>query len=472
MASTIPQKRPAETQEDAWVADEDRFVLRQAKKKALLRVRSQRAKPIDYLAVTLRSVDQGQSGFESEEENPSIPFINPETVFEGLSRDGLKDLEDGIDTYLALEKQKVNRDYWQVMKLVCKDRLEVYAKDGSSGAARGIGSVAAELDKVLAPKTLVQLEALEGQIRAKLRSDDDIDVDYWESLLRRLKVHEARQKLRQVARGVVGSRWTQLRSEQELDAEQMRKRIDSRFTGEQEVDTISVKATTILDPPSLLKVPKELSSRNAEDCKEFSRKIAEHRLAVLKAGFVVDPKSLAHTSGAAGSKSLNADKETSTTSSGSAFDREVAKGMEEDEEVFSAEATLTQTKAPTWAGQYTARKPQYFNRVQTGYEWSKYNQTHYDYDNPPPKVVQGYKFNIFYPDLIDKTKAPTYRIEREHGRRRGQLTAPAGEDDTCVIRFVAGPPYEDVAFRVVDKEWDYSAKYDRGFKSRFDKVCL
>ena len=38
----------------------------------------------------------------------------------------------------------------------------------------------------------------------------------------------------------------------------------------------------------------------------------------------------------------------------------------------------------------------------SGYEWNKYNQTHYDSDNPPPKVVQGYKFNLFYPDLIDK----------------------------------------------------------------------
>ncbi len=37
-----------------------------------------------------------------------------------------------------------------------------------------------------------------------------------------------------------------------------------------------------------------------------------------------------------------------------------------------------------------------------GYEWSKYNQTHYDYDNPPPKVVQGYKFNILYHDLVDR----------------------------------------------------------------------
>jgi hypothetical protein len=71
--------------------------------------------------------------------------------------------------------------------------------------------------------------------------------------------------------------------------------------------------------------------------------------------------------------------------------------------------------------------------VHTGYEWNKYNQTHYDHDNPPPKIVQGYKFNIFYPDLVDKSKAPVYTIEKD---------GSAGE--TCHIRFHAGPPYEDI----------------------------
>ena len=52
----------------------------------------------------------------------------------------------------------------------------------------------------------------------------------------------------------------------------------------------------------------------------------------------------------------------------------------------------------------------YFNRVHTGFEWNKYNQTHYDFDNPPPKIVQGYKFNIFYPDLIDKSITPEFRL--------------------------------------------------------------
>ncbi len=36
--------------------------------------------------------------------------------------------------------------------------------------------------------------------------------------------------------------------------------------------------------------------------------------------------------------------------------------------------------------------------------------------------------------------------------------------------FNAGPPYEDIAFRIVDKEWEYSHK--RGFRSSFDRGVL
>lgn len=98
---------------------------------------------------------------------------------------------------------------------------------------------------------------------------------------------------------------------------------------------------------------------------------------------------------------------------------------------FAGEVPL-ESQVYWWHDKYRPRKPKYFNRVHTGYEWNKYNQTHYDHDNPPPKVVQGYKFNIFYPDLIDKTKAPRYEVlpdGSEHG-------------ETCILRFIAGPPYE------------------------------
>ena len=46
------------------------------------------------------------------------------------------------------------------------------------------------------------------------------------------------------------------------------------------------------------------------------------------------------------------------------------------------------TQVYWWHEKYKPKKPKYYNRVHTGYEWNKYNQTHYDQDNPPPKVVQ------------------------------------------------------------------------------------
>ena len=76
----------------------------------------------------------------------------------------------------------------------------------------------------------------------------------------------------------------------------------------------------------------------------------------------------------------------------------------EDEEQFQDEIDLQESY--NWVLQYKPKKPKYLNKVKTGFDWSKYNQTHYDEDNPPPKVIIGYKFNIFYPDLINKRDIP------------------------------------------------------------------
>ncbi|KAJ2270482.1 hypothetical protein GGH14_005179, partial [Coemansia sp. RSA 370] len=140
------------------------------------------------------------------------------------------------------------------------------------------------------------------------------------------------------------------------------------------------------------------------------------------------------------------------------FEAEMRKDHDPSESMFSVEASVEARKY-AWQDKHRPRKPRYFNRVHTGYEWNKYNQTHYDKDNPPPKVVQGYKFNIFYPDLIDRTSAPTYRVEKD-----------PESDETVVLRFTAGPPYEDVAFRIVSREWEYNRR--RGFRNTFDRGVL
>lgn len=162
---------------------------------------------------------------------------------------------------------------------------------------------------------------------------------------------------------------------------------------------------------------------------------------------------------------------------------EANKQLDEDEEIFNIEEGLGNRQTFTWEDKYRPRKPRYFNRVHTGFEWNKYNQTHYDSDNPPPKVVQGYKFkyvfhlllsftwcnladhssrtsiSIFYPDLLDNQVAPTYRIVKDRE-----------EPEIATIIFSAGPPYEDIAFKIVNKEWEHSHK--RGFRSSFDRGVL
>jgi hypothetical protein len=137
---------------------------------------------------------------------------------------------------------------------------------------------------------------------------------------------------------------------------------------------------------------------------------------------------------------------------------EAAKGMQEDEERFADLDKSAGGRAYAWNDKYRPRRPRFFNRVQTGYDWNKYNRTHYDHDNPPPKTVQGYKFNVFYPDLIDRMAAPTFAVTRTDN--------PA----VCILTFSAGPPYEDLAFKIVNRPWEHSHR--RGFRCAFDRGVL
>ena len=487
-----------------WVSQEDSFVLKQAKRKADIRVREGRAKPIDWLAVILRVIDPDRDLLDDDEEEVQLDVVDPEGVFEGLNDAQLGELETDITSYIALETNKKNQDYWKTMEIICKDRRERLKPLGPEG--RAVSSVAGDVDKLLGPKTYDQLESLEKQIRAKLRSNEPIDVDYWEQLLRSLLIWKAKAKLKKVYQSVLDSRLDTLRKQQQEDADGVRSKLQEMLMSptpvveegsDDPVDDVSSSRTARkqpkfeysqkYDPEPLLKLRTEEKSSEVVDESVFLEKIVAERRKVLKLGYVPLRQAAAEKgSSSSHSKVASASagpiappgtqrfsaivNEDFSQATKALYEREVARGINENEEIFTAEESVASASKPQWADKYRPRKPRYFNRVQMGYEWNKYNQTHYDHDNPPPKVVQGYKFNIFYPDLIEKAKAPTFRIIREHGRKRGESFAPAGEEDTCLIRFIAGPPYEDIAFRIVDREWDYSAKRDRGFRSSFDKV--
>ncbi|RDW57556.1 splicing factor cactin [Aspergillus mulundensis] len=477
------QMRLNQLQEDErvreWVAQEDVFVLKQAKKKAEIRVKEGRAKPIDWLTVMLRVIDPTRNPLDDEIADSEMDLIDPEGVFEGLSETQLGDLEKDIDTFLGLESNSQNRDYWKTMRVICKDRQKTTAPEG-----RALNSVAADINKLLSPKSYEQLQTLEGQVRRKLDSNEPIDTDYWEELLRSLTVWKARAKLKKVYQAVIDERVRGLRQQQREEAESVRTKL-APLAPVRSGSANNEEEFRDLDPDPLLQIRPQDKVYEVIDEEAFLDQVARERQKLLKMGYVpLRQRQTEKTSTPVVSNVANTPVASNSTRFSSIpnedfsqatkalYERELAKGVSENEEIFTGEESVSTDTQPQWANKYRPRKPRYFNRVQMGYEWNKYNQTHYDHDNPPPKVVQGYKFNIFYPDLIDKTKAPTYRIEREHGRKRGQSFAAAGEEDTCLIRFMAGPPYEDIAFRIVDKEWDYSAKRERGFKSTFEKGIL
>ena len=120
--------------------------------------------------------------------------------------------------------------------------------------------------------------------------------------------------------------------------------------------------------------------------------------------------------------------------------------------------TIELNKKYDWEDKYKPIKPQFSNKVVMGFDWNEYNRIHYDEGNLPPKMIHGYKFNIFYPNLIDRTKTPNYFIER------------CDIPDMCIIRFKSGPPYEDIAFKIANKEWDKGNRTE--FKNVFDKGVL
>ena len=462
-----------------WVSKEDDFVLKQSKKKAKIRVRDGRAKPIDWLVVLSSVEDKEKDLLDDDDIETELDVVDPEIILQDIPPASLQELEKEIEHYLILEKDDKACVYWKALITVCKHRRQLLNPSGA--ASRSITSVSGDVDQLLGPKTLEQLRGLERQVYGKLQSNEPIDEEYWEQLLDNIKLYKAKAQLKDFYKAVVDNRLRNLKQSQIDEAYRLRRGVTAN-QGRQVSTEASAPNVEDLDPEPKLKLSAEDKNLEVLDETDFVTRLTLARTKVERLRYIPTRQGRQDKNGQGHEvkpHSKDAQGVTGTSRSGpesssqamnALYHREVARGVDDDEEVFAGEEEVSTASKPQWANKYRPRKPRYFNRVQMGYEWNKYNQTHYDHDNPPPKVVQGYKFNVFYPDLIDKTKAPTYRIERENGRKKGQSFAPAGEEDTCLIRFMSGPPYEDLAFRIIDKEWDYSAKRERGFRSSFDKV--
>ncbi|TQD84053.1 hypothetical protein C1H46_030375 [Malus baccata] len=275
------------------------------------------------------------------------------------------------------------------------DRAKVRGEEPPSellAEQRGLHtSVEADVKNLLEGKTFWELEELQSKIESEMCSGTAKVVEYWEAVLTRLHIFKAKACLK------------------EIHAKMLHKhlhRLVKREGGEKNLDEVHDSQTE-----------EEKSEPGVKDAQTFSMEEEIH-VAEEEAG-LFSPE-LLH--------------------------------VDENEEVINPEedkAILERKRVAMSMGDMVEGDAVFG----MGSEVNLDSQTHYDHDNPPPKIVQGYKLNIFYPDLVDKTKAPHYTIEKD-----------GDSSEICIIRFHAGPPQEDMAsfldlaFRIVNKEWEYSHK--------------
>ena len=173
------------------------------------------------------------------------------------------------------------------MKIICQDRRQQSQRAAPEG--RVVGSVASDVDRLLAPKNLMELEKLEEQIRGKLASNEPIDVDYWEQLLRSLQVWKARVTLKKVYQSVITSKTNDLKSQQQEEAYTLRQKLqvvlEGAFSledrsekdvseGPSSTDLLNVRSLLKhLDPEPLLRIRMEDKGLGVVDEREFLDKL-------------------------------------------------------------------------------------------------------------------------------------------------------------------------------------------------------
>lgn len=379
---------------------------------------------------------------------------------QGLNIDDLEDLLVDIKVYNELEKG-ANSNYWEDLTVIVDDDLKKLKKQESEkssylGRREGINpSVAKDVSDIFRGKSTRQLNELKNKIEHKIANQTDgLDVGYWESLLSQLKAHMARARLRDRHQENL-----KLKLEQLLKQEQEETPSVKKEENKGEVTEVAVTEGTNSPKPGSSREPVASTSKTIVDTDDSSQsshhstdKLIHTQTDLLQECFKLyergnySPKYLKSADLDPATEILTEDEnqrrlyemrakvieeENEEALSGQEvlLRQEARKGMNDDEAEFSVESKLD-PQIYLWSDKYRPRKPRYFNRVHTGFEWNKYNQTHYDMDNPPPKIVQGYKFNIFYPDLINKNSTPQYF-----------LTPDAVNNDFAILKFHAGKLY-------------------------------
>ncbi|VVT51363.1 uncharacterized protein SAPINGB_P003071 [Magnusiomyces paraingens] len=491
------QKETEEQRTKKWVAEEDSFVLKQMKYGALLRIKEGRSKPIDWIAANLRLIDGDPKVYDADFNNDDIDFDIPipYSIIYGLNLQNIITLEEDVQKYIELDRHPRNTEFWEMVLILCQDRKKILEnmalneklKGGANPEDDLVRPVSDDINAVLDGKTYSQLVDLEKEVEImKISKDPSVDIDFWERLLRELVICKAKAKIDQFYKAVIDERLKQLRKQQHTEALRAKIQISQLLSQGVRHSAKSINYSSSMDtisPADQANNHMFLAQFINQDGVQIQRiqfanfieNLEKNRDLVKQQRFIPMKTRPKDSQSRHIVSEFNEEKKLAfmppvVTKTQTTYDADGVQ-MNENEEMFNSEENMVPLENNGVYGSDSGlQKPRFYNRVILGYEWNRYNQTHYSAESPPPKVVQGYKFNIFYPDLIDSKQAPTFSIIRDKRKTSKQLAIAAGQNDTCIIKFHSGAPYQDIAFKIVDRQWDNSPH--RGSRCKFENGVL
>ena len=364
-----------------------------------------------------------------------VEVDDPLLLLSGLDDKELLELLRDVESYVEIEKRKENSTYltfWRALQEVVRfeNRRRSHRETSLHKA------VAADVQRMFAGKSAEELLRMGEDIRKSIKEGRRSDVEYWEQMSREVAVEHARAVVREVHRDIVTK---------QIDALTLLRDEAARLQAASGGDKRSKKSDRERGEFRFVEEGRREGGVEMLGTEEARWEGMEEHLQLAARGPIPPDTDGGNMDHSADAMLL--------------MRREEDKGLEEMEEAMQTRDEVNLSgKTYWWQDKYRPRKPRYFNKVKTGYDWNRYNSAHYDRDNPPPRSVQGYKFNIFYPDLIDKTLTPKYFLEA------------ADEPQFAILRFHAGPPYEDLAFKIVNQEWETGKR--SGFKCVFERGVL
>lgn len=302
-----------------WKSKEEAFHLQQARIRSKIRLIEGRDKPIDRMAknILLFGSDNANEaplagvkysgGDGLDLTSLEMEVREPYTLCEGLSEGELEELLEDIRSYQNLTRAEDGGDlpFWVALGVVTGAKL---AELRSAGDASGLHkSVRDDVANLVAGKTEDELERLKKSVEGYVDRGEG-DADYWTAVLMQVRAQQSRLVLRSMHQGML---------ERQLD---------------------------------------RLEKMGGAAKLEQARRAAQ---------MVLKPSTVAAAAGS------NAAEVVDDSAAARALARAAAdQGLEENEDAMGgADEVSTAGTVYQWEEKYRPRKPRYFNRVKTGYDW-------------------------------------------------------------------------------------------------------